>query len=163
LPVGLPLGDDAKSFRQWRLPCLRHFWAAACSYYVLSSQFSSWSAELVSVLAERFTLVLFDNRGTGLSDKPKSGYALSNMTDDVIGLIDHLAIHHGYVLGYSMGGDFAGLGVSSPGSRVVARPIRDSLRRTPDRLCGTGCYEFDARFGRDDAGRGCAPHLDGHI
>jgi 3-oxoadipate enol-lactonase len=68
---------------------------------------AAWPAELVRVLAERFTLLLFDNRGTGLSDKPTSGYALSNMADDVIGLMDHLGIHHSYVLGYSMGGAIA--------------------------------------------------------
>jgi pimeloyl-ACP methyl ester carboxylesterase len=68
---------------------------------------SAWPAEFVEGLAERFTLVLFDNRGTGLSDKPTSGYALSNMADDVIGLMDHLGIIHSHVLGYSMGGAIA--------------------------------------------------------
>jgi 3-oxoadipate enol-lactonase len=68
---------------------------------------SAWPAEFVEGLAEQFTLVLFDNRGTGLSDKPTSGYALSNMADDVIGLMDHLGITQSNVLGYSMGGAIA--------------------------------------------------------
>jgi 3-oxoadipate enol-lactonase len=68
---------------------------------------SAWPAEFVEGLAERFTLVLFDNRGTGLSDKPTSGYALSNMADDVLGLMDCLGIARSNVLGYSMGGAIA--------------------------------------------------------
>jgi 3-oxoadipate enol-lactonase len=68
---------------------------------------SAWPAEFVEGLADQFTLVLFDNRGTGLSDKPTSGYALSNMADDVIGLMDHLGITQSNVLGYSMGGAIA--------------------------------------------------------
>jgi 3-oxoadipate enol-lactonase len=68
---------------------------------------SAWPAEFVEGLADQFTLVLFDNRGTGLSDKPTSGYALSNMAEDVIGLMDHLGIDHANVLGYSMGGAIA--------------------------------------------------------
>jgi 3-oxoadipate enol-lactonase len=68
---------------------------------------SAWPAEFVEGLAERFTLVLFDNRGTGLSDKPISGYALSNMADDVLGLMDYLGIAQSNLLGYSMGGAIA--------------------------------------------------------
>jgi pimeloyl-ACP methyl ester carboxylesterase len=73
--------------------------------YRLSS--SAWPAEFIDGLAERFTLVVFDNRGTGLSDKPTSGYALSNMAEDVIGLMEHLGIAEFNVLGYSMGGAIA--------------------------------------------------------
>ena len=68
---------------------------------------SAWPVEFVEGLAEQFTVVLFDNRGTGLSDKPTSGYALSNMAEDVIGLMGHLGITQSNVLGYSMGGAIA--------------------------------------------------------
>ena len=68
---------------------------------------AAWPAEFVTALAKQFTLLLFDNRGTGLSDKPTSGYALSNMANDVIGLMDHLDIPRANVVGYSMGGAIA--------------------------------------------------------
>ena len=38
---------------------------------------AAWPAEFVTALAKRLTMLLFDNRGTGLSDKPTSGYARS--------------------------------------------------------------------------------------
>jgi 3-oxoadipate enol-lactonase len=68
---------------------------------------SAWPTDFVERLAERFTVVTFDNRGTGSSDKPTSGYALSNMAADVVGLMDHLGLDRPSVLGYSMGGAIA--------------------------------------------------------
>ncbi len=73
--------------------------------YRLSS--SAWPTGFIDGLTKRFTLILFDNRGTGLSDKPTFGYELSNMAKDVCGLMDHLGIGRASILGYSMGGAVA--------------------------------------------------------
>ncbi len=94
--------------------------------YRLSSL--AWPLNFIEALAERFTVVLFDNRGTGTSDKPTSGYEISNMAVDVSGLLDHLAIAQAHVLGYSMGGAIA----------------QEFVRQFPDRvlglvLCATMC------------------------
>jgi pimeloyl-ACP methyl ester carboxylesterase len=73
--------------------------------YRLSSR--AWPSDFIEALAARFTLILFDNRGTGRSEKPTCGYALSNLARDVCGLLDHLNISCADVLGYSMGGAVA--------------------------------------------------------
>ena len=73
--------------------------------YRLSS--AAWPARFVEALAENFTVVTFDNRGTGQSDKPLTGYALANMARDVAGLLDEIGIESTYLLGYSMGGAIA--------------------------------------------------------
>lgn len=73
--------------------------------YRLNSR--AWPLDFVKGLANRFKVILFDNRGTGLSGKPTDGYALSNMAEDVCGLMDHLDIARANVLGYSMGGAIA--------------------------------------------------------
>jgi pimeloyl-ACP methyl ester carboxylesterase len=70
--------------------------------YRLSS--SAWPIQFVEALAEEFTVVTFDNRGTRQSDKPVEGYALANMARDLAGLLDEIGIERTYVLGYSMGG-----------------------------------------------------------
>jgi 3-oxoadipate enol-lactonase len=94
--------------------------------YRLSSL--AWPLAFIEALAERFTVVLFDNRGTGASDKPTCGYEISNMARDVGGLLDHLEIARANVLGYSMGGAIA----------------QEFIRQFPDRvlglvLCATMC------------------------
>jgi 3-oxoadipate enol-lactonase len=102
--------------------------------YRLSSL--AWPFDFVEALAERFTVVLFDNRGTGTSDKPTFGYELSNMARDVGGLLDHLDIARTNVLGYSMGGAIA----------------QEFVRQFPDRvlglvLCATMCGGPRAVYG----------------
>jgi pimeloyl-ACP methyl ester carboxylesterase len=94
--------------------------------YRLSSL--AWPFDFIDALAERFAVVLFDNRGTGTSDKPTFGYEISNMARDVAGLLDHLEIGRANILGYSMGGAIA----------------QDFVRQFPDRvsglvLCATMC------------------------
>jgi pimeloyl-ACP methyl ester carboxylesterase len=68
-----------------------------------SSNSDSW-LERVSSLAENYRLILFDQRGHGLSDKPHtvSEYG-REMGHDVIRLMDHLHIPKAHILGYSLG------------------------------------------------------------
>src|SRR5258708_1096268 len=94
--------------------------------YRLSSL--AWPLDFIEALAERFTVVFFDNRGTGTSDKPTFGYEISNIARDVAALLDHLEIGRANVLGYSMGGAIA----------------QEFVRQFPDRvlalvLCATMC------------------------
>ncbi len=85
--------------------------------YRLSS--AAWPAEFVETLAKKFTVITFDNRGTGHSDKPVTGYALANMACDVGGLLDEIGIEKTCVVGYSMGGAIAR---NSSGSFQIALP-----------------------------------------
>jgi 3-oxoadipate enol-lactonase len=94
--------------------------------YRLSSL--AWPLDFIDALAEQFTVVLYDNRGTGSSEKPTFGYEIANMAKDLGGLLDHLEISRAHVLGYSMGGAIA----------------QEFVRQFPDRvlrlvLCATMC------------------------
>jgi pimeloyl-ACP methyl ester carboxylesterase len=63
----------------------------------------SWLAS-ISDLAEDHRLILFDQRGHGLSDKPHSVSEYGReMGHDVIRLMDHLNISEAHILGYSIG------------------------------------------------------------
>ena len=68
---------------------------------------TAWPATFIERLAQRFTVVTLDNRGTGLSDKPVHGYAIANLARDVCGLLDELGMAEVAMLGYSMGGAIA--------------------------------------------------------
>jgi pimeloyl-ACP methyl ester carboxylesterase len=58
-------------------------------------------------LASRFNVIIFDNRGTGRSDKPDIPYTAEMMTGDIIGLLDAIGIGAANVFGVSMGGMIA--------------------------------------------------------
>jgi 3-oxoadipate enol-lactonase len=58
-------------------------------------------------LAERYKVVVFDNRGVGQTDKPDIPYSIDMMADDTAGLLDALSITQAHILGISMGGRIA--------------------------------------------------------
>ena len=66
-----------------------------------------WGEELIALLSRSFQVIYFDNRGTGLSDKPDTLYTIPIMADDAAGLLRHLGIRQAYVFGVSMGGMIA--------------------------------------------------------
>ncbi len=67
----------------------------------------AWPRSFIARLATRCTVISFDNRGTGRSDKPASGYDFASSAADVVALLDDLDIARVHLLGYSMGGAIA--------------------------------------------------------
>jgi pimeloyl-ACP methyl ester carboxylesterase len=67
----------------------------------------AWPRTFIEGLADRCTVIAFDNRGTGRSDKPADGYDFASQAHDVIALLDDLDIGRVHLLGYSMGGAIA--------------------------------------------------------
>jgi len=72
----------------------------------LGSQISSWATQ-VPIYSKYFMVVVFDNRGAGLSEKPGSPYTTSDMADDTVQLMDFLGIQSASFVGKSMGGMIA--------------------------------------------------------
>lgn len=55
-------------------------------------------------LGKHYRCISPDNRGTGLSDKPKGAYDIEVMADDLVAVLDAEGIDRVHVLGGSMGG-----------------------------------------------------------
>ena len=58
---------------------------------------------LLDALAARHRVIWFDNRGTGETDTVK-GFAVSDMTDDALAVMDAAGVDRAHVFGVSMGG-----------------------------------------------------------
>jgi pimeloyl-ACP methyl ester carboxylesterase len=66
-----------------------------------------WGRVLPRMLAERFQVILFDNRGAGRSDPPLEPITIKQMARDAAGLMGALGIDRAHVFGGSMGGMIA--------------------------------------------------------
>jgi pimeloyl-ACP methyl ester carboxylesterase len=78
--------------------------------------YARWGWEPVAdALAERFEVVLLDNRGIGESDAPPGPYTAAEMAEDTLRVLDEAGIDRAYVVGTSLGGMIAQeLGLAAP-------------------------------------------------
>lgn len=73
----------------------------------LSANIDWWDPLLINKMSDKYRTIIFDNRGAGRSDKPKTEYSIKLFADDTAGLMDALEIQKAYILGVSMGGMIA--------------------------------------------------------
>jgi pimeloyl-ACP methyl ester carboxylesterase len=77
-------------------------------YPVVLIQGMSWGLEywmnLGTKLAEENKVIMYDNRGSGRSDKPRGKYSIRMMADDLNMLLEELDIPEANIMGISMGG-----------------------------------------------------------
>lgn len=64
----------------------------------------AWEPELIADLARSFQTIIYDNRGTGRSDKPNEGYSIEGLAADAAALLEALGIARAHIFGVSMGG-----------------------------------------------------------
>ncbi len=63
-----------------------------------------WGEKLPQKLAEKYQVILFDNRDSGRSSRVTNLYSIADMANDTSGLLDELGIAKAHVFGISMGG-----------------------------------------------------------
>jgi pimeloyl-ACP methyl ester carboxylesterase len=112
-------------------------------------------ANFFSRLAAFSRLILFDKRGTGLSDRIAGVASLEERMDDVRAVMDAVGSHHAALFGISEGGPMSLLFSATHPSRVQALVVYGSYALHPsltskdylqdqieliDRLWGTGDY-----------------------
>ena len=61
----------------------------------------------IPAFRKKFQVIVFDNRGSGNTDKPEGPYSAKMMAEDTVALMDHLGIKKAHMLGFSMGGAIA--------------------------------------------------------
>jgi pimeloyl-ACP methyl ester carboxylesterase len=73
----------------------------------LGAPAAAWDPEFVQAMSQTHKVITYDNRGTGLSDKPDEPYSIAMFASDAVGLLGTLNIPRAHVLGVSMGGMIA--------------------------------------------------------
>jgi 3-oxoadipate enol-lactonase len=73
----------------------------------MSANHRAWGTPFRSLLEEQFEVVVFDNRGMGLSSPIREGFSIAEMASDTAGLLDALELETAHVMGISMGGMIA--------------------------------------------------------
>ncbi len=70
--------------------------------------YARWGWEPVADrLAERYEIVLLDNRGIGASDAPSGLYTVAEMAEDTLRVMDEAGVESAHVVGTSLGGMIA--------------------------------------------------------
>jgi pimeloyl-ACP methyl ester carboxylesterase len=91
-----------------------------------------WTLAQVPALSKDFQVVIFDNRDAGKSSKATAPYTISDMSDDVAGLMEALNIEKAHILGISMGG-------------MIAQDFAIRHHQRVERVVLTGCGAAPAR------------------
>lgn len=66
-----------------------------------------WFSRLAMTLAATHRVTIYDLRGHGYSERPASGYRVTDHADDLLGLLDALGIARAALIGHSLGGSTA--------------------------------------------------------
>ncbi|HWD69600.1 MAG TPA: alpha/beta fold hydrolase [Solirubrobacteraceae bacterium] len=106
--------------------------------------------QLIDLLASRYRVLAFDNRGAGRTDKPDEPYSVSQMAADTAGLMQALGLERAHVLGMSLGGRIAlDLALDHPErvrSLILVSTSARLERRWPIGLLGLVSLVFRGRY-----------------
>jgi 3-oxoadipate enol-lactonase len=95
--------------------------------HALTSNLAVWlGTPLVYALAERYRVTLYDLRGHGQSEITPAGYTSADMSHDLNGLLENLAIERPILVGHSFGGVIAMHHAALFPGRVSAVILSDS-------------------------------------
>ncbi|MEM9650742.1 MAG: alpha/beta hydrolase [Actinomycetota bacterium] len=132
----------------------------------LGGQLIDWPEPFVEQLLSRYRVIRFDNRDIGLSSqtsgptmrpaamlralllrrKPASGYLISDMAADAVGLLNALSIDRAHIVGISMGGMICQqMAIDHPG-RVLS--MTSIMSNTGDRKNGRSAPALLAKAAR---------------
>ncbi|HEX7810988.1 MAG TPA: 3-oxoadipate enol-lactonase [Burkholderiales bacterium] len=96
----------------------------------LACNVSMWD-EQAAALKKNFRVLRFDTRGHGGSDAPKGPYTLDMLADDLLGLLDGLAIERTHFVGLSMGGMIGMTAALKQPGRFDSLVLCDTSSRVP--------------------------------
>ena len=128
----------------------------------------AWERPEFERMMRRFTphfrVILFDKRGTGLSDRSVSSSSLEDRMDDIGAVMDAAGSERAALMGWSEGGTFAAMFAATYPERTRALVLYASgarFKRAPDFdvAWGDEVEEMFLAYLRDSWGSGMAAHI----
>ncbi|MDE0309740.1 MAG: alpha/beta hydrolase [Acidiferrobacterales bacterium] len=99
----------------------------------LASSGIMWKTQL-PLLEPDYLVIRIDTRGHGGSSAPDAQYAMDELVDDAVGLLDKLEIERFHWVGLSMGGMIGqGIGIRHP-DRLLSLSLCDTMARVPQEM-----------------------------
>ena len=95
----------------------------------LAASSAFWMAAGVQTLTGHGACLMYDLRGHGKSDTPNTGYGLTHMADDLLGLLDQQGIAKAHIVAHSFGGMIALRAAVKAPDRVVSLTLADTRIR----------------------------------
>jgi 3-oxoadipate enol-lactonase len=98
----------------------------------LASDLYTWKNALPK-LEKHHKVIVFDNRGSGLTETSTAAFSIATLSDDAAALLQALDIEKAHVVGWSMGGNVAQeLALRHP-AKVGALVLMSTFMKEPDR------------------------------
>ncbi|MBI2358504.1 MAG: alpha/beta fold hydrolase [Deltaproteobacteria bacterium] len=115
-----------------------------------------WKTYQVPEFSRDHRVIIYDQRGTGHSDKPSMEYTTKVLADDAASLLDHLGAGRAIVYGHSMGGRVAQLVALDYPQKVkklilASSGASHSTRGIPLKMCVELVEKGYERYARDHA------------
>lgn len=101
--------------------------------------------DFIGQYSDRYRIVAPDQRGHGLSDKPRGKYTSEEMAQDAAALIEQLGCGPAIVIGHSMGGRVAGYLAALHLQAVAALVVLDQTAKGPETLSSLPLDQLPAK------------------
>jgi 3-oxoadipate enol-lactonase len=98
----------------------------------LASDLYTWKKALPK-LEKHHKVILFDNRGSGLTETSAAGFSMATLSDDAAALLQALSIKKAHVVGWSMGGNVAQELALRHAEKVGTLVLMSTFMKEPDR------------------------------
>jgi pimeloyl-ACP methyl ester carboxylesterase len=115
------------------------------------------------LLAERFRVISFDNRGVGQSDVPEGPYTVARMAADAVAVLDAAGVDTAHVIGVSLGGMIAQeVAIAHPErvrSLVLCATTAGGAVHVPPAQEVLAVLQARATMGREEGVRAMVPYV----
>lgn len=98
----------------------------------LASDLYTWK-KVLPELAKHHQVIVFDNRGSGLTETSSAEFTIATLSDDAAGLLQFLGIRKAHVVGWSMGGNVAQEFALRHPEKLGALVLMSTYMKSPDR------------------------------